>query len=183
MDHETYTGAMRLGLVCLTNAPRFVRDTQAGAARLTHADVHAFDASSKRERCRDTDGTDRDDFAGIRDVGFQRVTTDVSISDESRQSRRATPAPSFAQPPRFAGRPRYETASDPSNATGSNDTSLAVCSAAATVSELENACAMPDGVCGFARVELETRTGRVKAMRALFTTLPRESSWSEASFQ
>src|SRR6185503_3362524 len=83
----------RLGLVCLTNAPRFVRDAQAGAARLTHADVHALDTPSKREWCRDTDGTDRDDFAGLRDVGFQKVTTDESISDESLQSRCATPAP------------------------------------------------------------------------------------------
>jgi hypothetical protein len=77
---------VQLGLECLTDAPRFVRDAQTGAAYLTDADVQAFDALSELQWCRDADRTDRDDFAGIRKVSFQVVTTDVSISDESRQS-------------------------------------------------------------------------------------------------
>ena len=75
-----------LGLVCLTNAPRFVRDAQAGAAGLTDTDVHAVDASSKCERGGDADRTDRDDFAGIGEFGFQEVTTSVSISGRTTVS-------------------------------------------------------------------------------------------------
>jgi len=81
-----------LGLVCLTNEPRFVWNAQGSAARLTNADVHAFDALTKRERCRDTDRTDRDDFAGIGEIGFQDVTTAVSIYGEPRQSQRGAEA-------------------------------------------------------------------------------------------
>ena len=50
-------------------------NAQGSAARLTNAEVHAFDALTKRERGRETDGTDRDDLAGVRGVGFQEVTT------------------------------------------------------------------------------------------------------------
>ena len=75
-----------LGRLCLTNAPCFVRDAQAGPARYTDADVHPIDALSKRERCRATDRTDRDDVAGIRKIGFQEITTAVSISGEPPQS-------------------------------------------------------------------------------------------------
>jgi len=79
-----------LGLFRQTPPQRLMRDAQAGAAHLTDADVHVFDASSERERCRTTDRTDRDDFAGLRKVGFQEVTTAVSISDEPRQSQSAS---------------------------------------------------------------------------------------------
>jgi len=78
--------------MCLTNEPRFVRNAQGSAARLTNADVHAFDALTKRERCRDADRTDRDDFAGIGEIGFHDVTTAVNISGEQRQSQRGAEA-------------------------------------------------------------------------------------------
>jgi hypothetical protein len=78
-----------LGRLRLTNAPRVVRDAQAGPARFTDADVHTIDALSKRERCRAADRTDRDDVAGVRKIGFQEITTAVTISGEPRQSQSA----------------------------------------------------------------------------------------------
>jgi hypothetical protein len=65
-----------------------MRDAQAGAARLAHADVHVFEPSSERERSRTTDRAGREYFAGGRKFSCQEITTGLSIPDAMRQRRR-----------------------------------------------------------------------------------------------